>query len=183
MANWVDASIVYEVEAEFDDEMPAYTLDIYSSNPNIEVADVEFDCYSAKFSLVSKSGKTELASGSVGDEEQSLFVFGKTMFPKGSGVVERMPDGQSDGEKVVFESSWIQSREQAENIANWITAASNQKQIINATVFGNPLLEVGDIIQVKSVTGYAQESGRFVIQKINSAWSRGFTTEIVAIEI
>lgn len=183
MTNWVDASLVYEVKAEFTEEMPAYTLDVYSSNPNIEVTDIEFDCYSAKFSLISRSGKTELASGSVGDEEQSLFVFGKTMFVKGTGVVEKTALGKQDGQKVVFDSPWIQSREQATSIADWITTSSSNKQVVQATVFGNPLLEVGDIVRIKNTIGYVDEASRFVLQKVRHSWERGLSTEITAVEI
>ncbi len=183
MANWVDASLIYKVEAKFTEDMPAYTLEVYSSNPNIEVTDVEFDCYSAKFNLMSGSGKTELASGSVGEEDQSLFVFGKTMFVKGTGTVEKAALGKQDGEKVVFDSSWIQSREQATSIADWIITASSNKQVLSAKVFGNPLLEVGDVVRVKDTIGYVEESSRFVIQKVRHSWERGLSTEITAVEI
>lgn len=80
---------------------------------------------------------------------------------------------------IVFETKWIQRSEDAENLAKWIKdQVINRGRIIKMEIFGNPLLQVGDIVSVKY--DYQNFIGEepMIITNIVHSFSSGLKTSV-----
>lgn len=80
---------------------------------------------------------------------------------------------------VIFETKWIQRSEDAENLGEWIkNKVINRGRVIKMDVFGNPLLQIGDIVSVKY--DYQNFIGEepMIITNITHSFSNGLKTRI-----
>lgn len=95
---------------------------------------------------------------------------------------ETLVNENSSLEPVIFESAWIQTENDAKKLAAWIkTQWANQQQIINASIFSNPAVSVGDIITVTYPENDLNGTQKFVIQSISQSYGEGgLDTSIVA---
>lgn len=84
-------------------------------------------------------------------------------------------------EPVIFESSWIQSEQDAKNLSSWIEGQwSKQQQILNIEIFSNPLISVGDIITVNYPKNNLSASQKFVVTSVDHSFGEGLSTSISA---
>jgi hypothetical protein len=107
-----------------------------------------------------------------------------------------MKPGLTDEEKqdqVGFESTWIQKEDEAKELAEWMTNQwSMQQKVLTMQIFVNPILQVGDIIEVSypSKQIYSSEDlnipvgynrSRFVILSLDSTYDNASppTTTVV----
>lgn len=82
-------------------------------------------------------------------------------------------------EPVIFESSWLQSEPDAKNLATWIEDQwSNKQQIISLQTFGNPLISVGDIVEVNYPKNGLDGTERFVVTNVDNSFGEGLETSI-----
>lgn len=114
--------------------------------------------------------------------EAMFYLFGNTLGQ--SGTLEYSTDESADytnKEPVIFESRWLQTLADVKNLANWIkTKVVNRGKIIDMTVFGNPLISVGDIISVKyTYQGFAGTE-KMIVTNVNLSYNQGLETSITA---
>jgi len=84
-------------------------------------------------------------------------------------------------EPATFDSTWIQSEADAKSLFNWIKGQwSKQQQSINMEIFGNPVIEVGDIITVNYPKNDLNGTQKFLITNVNSNFDGGLSTSITA---
>lgn len=83
-------------------------------------------------------------------------------------------------EPVIFESSWIQSEEDAKSLADWISnTVLNKGKYISMEVFGNPLLSPGDIVSINyPLQGLSKETGKYIIVRVENDYSEGISSKI-----
>lgn len=87
----------------------------------------------------------------------------------------------STQEPITFDSKWIQKYDDAKNLSTWIkTQLKNQQLKIRLSVFGQPLISVGDIISV--VYQYNELAGteKFLVTNVEQSWSEGLETTLEA---
>lgn len=84
-------------------------------------------------------------------------------------------------EPATFESIWIQTESDAKALYGWIKNQwSKQQQSINMEVFGNPAIEVGDIISINYVDNNLDGTEKFVVTNVNNSFGEGLSTTITA---
>lgn len=177
------ARVVSEFEEEFSSELPALSVQIASSNPNILVDVKKITPFSIKFRLINKTDQHQLVTGSVAEERETFIIFGKTLHHgTESTVTEKIDRGATDS--IDITSSWIQDKATAERIAKWVANRLSRSRIsIDMEIMGTPVLEVGDIIRVYHhevhINGYLD----FVINKVGLSWSEGLRTSVRAVEL
>ncbi len=111
----------------------------------------------------------------------SFYLYGNKL--SSSGQVEYSTDSSdlySDEEPMLFTSKWIQNKNDAKNIGDWIKSKFiNRGQIIGMATFGNPLLSVGDIITIKYDYEGLDGTGKFIVTSVTQNFSEGLETTIV----
>jgi hypothetical protein len=84
-------------------------------------------------------------------------------------------------EPATFQSNWIQSESDAKSLFTWIKNQwSKQQQSINMEVFGNPAIEVGDIITVNYPDNNLNGTQKFLVTNVNIGFEEGVSTTITA---
>lgn len=98
-------------------------------------------------------------------------------------TVERVLNPQNANEVIELQSDWLQSKKSANAIMGVVARASDDfSKDIAVTLFGNPLLEVGDVVSLKhdlkNIKGLT-----FFVQSVRNTFSQGLTTEVVLNQI
>lgn len=84
-------------------------------------------------------------------------------------------------EPAIFQSNWIQNEADAKALFTWIKNQwSKQQQSINMEVFGNPAIEVGDIITVNYPKNGLDGTQKFLVTNVNLGFEGGLSTSITA---
>ena len=84
-------------------------------------------------------------------------------------------------EPAVFQSTWIQSESDAKSLFSWIKNQwSKQQQSINLEIFGNPAIEVGDVITINYPENALDGTQKFLITNVNTNFEEGLGTSITA---
>ena len=84
-------------------------------------------------------------------------------------------------EPATFQSTWIQSEADAKSLFTWIKGQwSKQQQSINMEIFGNPVIEVGDIITVNYPKNNLDGTQKFLVTNVKSNFDGGLSTSISA---
>ena len=109
-----------------------------------------------------------------------LSIFGYTI--GFSGDIEYVTDPVSEfasKEPVIFESQWLHFEKDVKSLAEWIKGKIvNKSKVISMSVFGNPLISVGDIITVDyEYQGFTEEQ-RIIVIKVSQSFDNGITTKI-----
>lgn len=84
-------------------------------------------------------------------------------------------------EPATFESMWIQTETDAKALYGWIKNQwSKQQQSVNMEVFGNPVIEVGDVIVINYPDNNLDGTKKFVVTNVNNSFGEGLSTTITA---
>lgn len=111
-----------------------------------------------------------------------LSIFGNTIGFSGEIEYSTSPASEySATEPVIFESTWLQNVKDVESLAQWIKGrVVNKSKIVNMSIFGNPLISVGDIITIDySYQGFTS-SQKLIIVRATQRYEGGLQTDIVA---
>lgn len=176
------AKIVAEFDEQFSSNLPAMSVEVISSNSNIAVQVIDYTSFSIRFKITNRSSDHQLVSGSVGNLKENLYVFGKTLHEGAESRVSREARGNSSN-TIEVDSKWIQSKEAAESVADWIiNRVGNEKLEVDCNIVGTPVLEVGDIIKIYH-HDIPMGDREFIISAVGLSWSDGLTTRIRAVEL
>lgn len=86
----------------------------------------------------------------------------------------------SSREPVTFESEWLQNIKDVEALANWIRdKVINKSTIVSMTIFGNPLISVGDIVTIKYIYQGLAGTEKLIVTNVNHRYDQGLETNIV----
>lgn len=110
----------------------------------------------------------------------SFYILGKYISQSGQlEYVDNTAGEYTSQEPVIFESNWIQKNSDVVALGNWIKNVWSKKQmVLNMSVFGNPLLSIGDVIKVKYEYNNLTTSQKFLITDINHSYNEGLETSI-----
>ena len=99
-----------------------------------------------------------------------------------SGQLEYSTDQPSEynyKEPVTFAATWLQNQTDVKKLAEWIkTRAMNRSKIIDMTVFGNPTLEVGNIITIKYPHQNLAGTEKIIITRVSHTYNQGLDTTV-----
>lgn len=160
------------------------------NNDDVTIVGTALDPFTMDTFVLNNTGAfTSLANG----EEKQFIVVGDFITP--SDQFEYIDPDLTDEDKkeqVAFDSTWIQREDEAKALAQWMTAQwSKQQKVLTLQTFINPLLQVGDIIQVsypenkiystEDVIPVGYSAGKFVILSLDNTYDSASppTTSIV----
>ena len=110
----------------------------------------------------------------------SFYLFGNTIGD--SGTLEYVTDEDftyGPKEPIVFESRWLQTLDAVQKLGTWIKEkVVNRGKIVNLTVFGNPMLNVGDIVSVTSPYQDFDGSEKLIVTSVTNSFSQGLETTV-----
>lgn len=80
----------------------------------------------------------------------------------------------------IFETAWVQRSEDAKALGDWIKGnLINQGKIVTMSIFGNPLIQLGDIVSIKHAYQKFDGTQSLIVTNITHSYSNGLRTEIV----
>ena len=117
---------------------------------------------------------------SVGNEQQ-FFVLGNYVDNGSQHEYTEPVDESTPLEPATFQSMWIQSESDAKALYGWIKNQwSKQQQSVNMEIFGNPAIEVGDIITINYPKNDLDGTKKFLVTDVNTSFDEGVSTSITA---
>ena len=157
---------------------PAYpTMWSTGINPFAKILGSKISNFGSKIFVMNNTSQTiPLSNGA----EASFLLLGNSL--GNSGELEYSTDELNDyvnKEPAVFISSWLQNESDVKSLANWIKSnVVNKGKIINMTIFGNPLISVGDIVSIKNVYQGLAGTESFIVTEVKHSFSEGLETSI-----
>lgn len=139
----------------------------------------KFSNHGAEIFVINNSGSfIPLATGN----EQKFFVVGNYVdISSQHEYTETSTNEYTVLEPATFQSTWIQSEADAKSLFTWIKNQwSKQQQSINMEVFGNPAIEVGDVINIIYAKNNLDGTQKFLVTNVNISFDEGVSTSITA---
>ena len=162
---------------------------VITMNPFATIVGSNIDAFTMEAFVINNSGTYTMLS----DGETKFFkVIGDSIVKSDS--FEYIDPNLTDKEKqeqFAFDSNWIQKESEAKALSEWMkTQWSRQQTIIEMSVFFNPLLQIGDIVEIsypKSELYSSEDSsvpagysvGKYVVLDMNHDWVDGPSTKIL----
>ena len=164
---------IYKAEAQYE---PAYAIAAQPSDGLAQIVGQRLGHYKGEFYVFNTSSSTISLAGS---DNKDLFVYGVSVANAGENYYES-DDKITDVKQVTsFESQWIQSREAAKSLADFLTKQWSKSSIdVDMEVFGNPILQVGDIVTINYPDRGFDGTGKFVIRSISHNIDVGISTKL-----
>jgi len=94
-----------------------------------------------------------------------------------------------DIEIIGFDSTWIQKEEEAKNLSEWMEGQwSKQQSSIDIQCFPNPLIQVGDLVEISyplnsiyssdDTIPSGRSASKYVVLDIGHSWDNGLSTSV-----
>lgn len=134
--------------------------------------------FGAEMYTMNNSGMfTPLSDG----QSASYFVVGKTL-SKSSQLEYKNYDVNkyTSQEPILFEPVWVQTEGDVKNLADWIkTQWSKRQMVVTLKVFGNPMISVGDLIEIDYNYQEIPTGQKFIVNNVTQTFDGGVETNIV----
>jgi hypothetical protein len=157
---------------------PAYPV-MWSTgiNPFAKILGEKISNFGSQVFVMNNTSQTiPLSNGA----EASFLLLGNSL--GNSGDLEYSTDELNDyvnKEPAIFISSWLQNESDVKSLATWIKSnIVNKGKIVNMTIFGNPLISVGDIISIKHTYQGLAGTENFIVTEVKQSFSEGLETSI-----
>lgn len=154
-------------------------------NPNASILGYTADSFGIEAYILNNTGTfIDFTDGG----EKSFIVVGETIAPLDPfEYIEPDLTSTKNEEQVAFESTWIQREDEAKKLSNWMrTQWSKQQTVIDVDVFPNPLIEIGDIVEISYPSNliYSSEdagktAGKYIVLDVNQSFSQSPSTKIL----
>lgn len=136
-----------------------------------------------KFALVNNANysvwtKSSISSNRIVNAQYATFSRNVILLTEQQ-TLERVLNPQNANEVIELQSDWLQSKKTANAIMGVVAKASEDfSKDITVSLFGNPLIQVGDVVSLrhnlKNIIGLT-----FFVQSVKNTFSQGLTTEVV----
>lgn len=184
--------VVHEVR-EYDvnfEKVPAISSQLYYSNSRQAVVDeYTHSAFGAKFTIANAARSNAVVNGGddgiyLGDTvNQQMMITGRTVQQNEEKLytVKNEQAIRARGEIVLdISSNWIQHEGAARELGDWIIQNwSDPNDVVSVDMFGNPLIQLGDVIAVN----YARQNmtantHKYFVTGITNGWDNGPTTSL-----
>ena len=164
---------IYKAEAQYEQ---AYAIAAQPSDSLAQVVGQRLGHYKGEFYVFNTSSSTIALAGNDGKD---LFIYGVSIANAGQNYYES-DDKITDVKQVTsFDSQWIQSREAAKSLSDFLTKQWSKSTVdVDMEIFGNPVLQVGDIVTINYPDRGFDGTGKFVIRSISHSMDVGISTKI-----
>jgi hypothetical protein len=176
---------IREFDVKFTSETPVLESKLYFSNTTQAIC-TEYvgDVKSGKFVMANKSrqpavinGDDQLTAGG-NTINHKFFVYGRPVIQKDSQTVEKVDEKALRRRGVIeteYSSIWIQNYAEADRFAEWLTTHwSDSDSTLSVEVFGNPLIELTDVVHVT----YNHIDANFYVTGFTNTWDNGLATTL-----
>jgi len=152
------------------------------NNPDVTIAGTSIDSFGMDVYVINNTGTfTDLANS----EEKQFIVVGNYIVP--SDPFEYIDPALTDEEKkeiVGFDSTWIQRESEAIELSKFMTKQwSKQQKVVTLETFFNPLIQIGDIVEISypdnglyssenSTIPSGFQANKFVVLSIDSTYDK-----------
>lgn len=177
---------IREFKVKFTSDTPVLESKLYFSNTT-QVVCTEYvgDISGAHFIMANidrrdaiVSGDDDVTSQGNGTINHKLFVYGRPVIQKDSQQIVKTDEWAIRRRGIIdveYDSNWIQNETEANNFADWLTTHwTRSDSEVNAEVFGNPLIELTDVIHVN----YNDIDSDYYVVGVNNAFDNGITTQL-----
>jgi hypothetical protein len=112
----------------------------------------------------------------------NFFIIGNYISINGSHeYTEESINEYTTPEPATFQSTWIQTEQDAKSLFTWAKNQwSKQQQSVNLEIFGNPAIEVGDVITINYPKNNLDSTKKFVVTNVDNSFGEGLQTTITA---
>ena len=170
---------VRKVKVRFQSENPSIPLRVsVGGNKQVTVLDSKIQPFGAEMYVLNNTSTFV----PLHDNQFSTFsIIGNEI--NRSGQIEYSIDDStemSSKEPLIFQSTWIQSEQDAKSLATWIKESIlNKNKAINLDIFGNPLISPGDIVTINyPLQELITQVGKYIVVDVQLQFSEGVTTRI-----
>jgi hypothetical protein len=177
---------IRKFDVKFTNETPSLQSKLYFSNTTQAIC-TEFwsDPKSAHFYMANASrenavlsGDDSLTAGGFGTINHKMFVYGRPVIQKDAQQIVKTDDWairRRGTIEVEYDSQWIQNESEADRLADWLTTHwTRSDSTLDVEVFGNPLIELCDVVHVN----YLDIDANYYVTEINNSFSEGLTTTL-----
>jgi hypothetical protein len=188
--------VVHEIRqftVAFDDTMiPVIHSFPYMSNDTQVVCTQYYaDPFGATFTLANASRQTAIINGqddlTFGPEnsiQQKLMVYGRALYQDADQTVTKKDDFSIRRNGTVsldFDNIYIQTAANADDLAQWIIDEwGGGSEEVNMNIFGNPLIQLGDLATVNyPVKGMFPSTHKYYIVSIANEYDQGLSTTLI----
>lgn len=142
----------------------------------------------ARFAAMNLSNETVfLNAEGLGDvlngaEDGLLQVVANTVIPGDQYELKKLVPGGRNSYEITIDTESVQSESQAEAVASMISRSfSYQYKSISVKIFGNPLIQIGDIVKFNFYSGKVTSSTNdyYIVTRIAHDFSGGLSTNLV----
>jgi len=169
---------IKKTKIQYDDR-PAIPIQFRTSlNKYATVLDQRLQPFGAESYVLNNTSTSVVLDDS---NNTSFYVLGNSI--QRSGVIDYDTDQSTDSENkesVIFDSSWIQSEEDAKLLAEWIKSnILNKGKFVEMQVFGNPTISAGDLVKINyPVLGMTESSNKYIVTRCTLDYREGLSTSI-----
>lgn len=98
--------------------------------------------------------------------------------PSDPEIIERVIDPANLSEVIQLDSNWVQSKEAANKLINTVArGVDNFSKDVTLQIFGNPLIQVGDVVQVTyNLPGLNQQ--KYLVHSVSHTLDSGLSTTL-----
>jgi hypothetical protein len=169
---------IYQRDIKFDSR-PGYPIKWSTGvNPYAKVIGQKVSNFGSKVFVLNNTSTTiPLSNGS----EASLFIYGNSLGSSGELVyTTESANTFNTKEPVTFQSTWLQNESDVKSLANWIKGhVVNKGKIVEMSIFGNPLISIGDIVSISYSYQGITENQNFIVTSVKQSFSQGLETSII----
>lgn len=174
-----------EFDVKFKDSLPALSSRLYFSNTS-QLVCTEYvgSIVGGKFIMGNISNRDAMASGEDlktwggNGVTHKLFVYGRPVIQKDAQEIEKEDSlalRRRGPIELEYSSSWIQSESEAERFAEWLTTHwTESDSSLELEVYGNPLIELTDIVRVT----YGHKDAVFYVTGVSNSYENGLSTTL-----
>lgn len=116
-----------------------------------------------------------------GSENGLLQIVANTVIPGDQYELKKLVPGGRNSYEITIDTESVQSESQAEAVASMISRSfSYQYKSIDVKIFGNPLIQIGDIVKFNFYSGKVLSSSDdyYIVTRINHDFNQGLSTTI-----
>lgn len=189
--------VVHEIRTfnvEFDkSKVPVESSFLYLSNPLVDVLSYQSDAYGAEFVLANASrnyvilngtDSTTVSPGGSNSTNQVMFIWGRCLYTASAdrNVVKTDDDSirRQGLIRTQFTSRYIQTDEMANAIGDWVIQEwSGGVDQVTANLFGNPLIQLGDLVTMNYPTkGMLPATHQYYVTDVKGSFDSGYKTTV-----
>jgi hypothetical protein len=144
-------------------------------NPFATIVGYSLDSFGVEMFVLNNSGTFIPLSD---NEDKGLSVVGRSIISQDPfEYLDPELSATQNQEQLAFESTWIQKETEAKALSSWMkTQWSKQQSVISMDVFPNPLIQIGDVVEISYplnnvyATGDSGTASKYLVLDVDQSW-------------